>query len=107
MATKSWIPSHNGTWVLYLFWFLSQLPFLSSAFRIDEPCYLWVAEHISRFPLDPYGGLINWYGSPRSVFETLPNPPLIPYCLAVWLRFFLASETSVHLFAMGFSALAL
>jgi hypothetical protein len=107
MTTKSWISSHNGTWVLCLFWFLSQLPFLSSAFRIDEPYYLWVAEHILRFPLDPYGGLINWYGSPRSVFETLPNPPLIPYCLAVWLKFFSASETSVHLFAMGFSALAL
>ena len=107
LAPKSWNPSPTWTWAVCLFWFLTQLPFLSSAFRIDEPYYLWVAEHISRFPLDPYGGLINWLGSPRSVFETLPNPPLIPYCLALWLKFFSASEISVHLFALAFSLLAL
>jgi hypothetical protein len=30
-GTKSWVPSHTGTWILCLFWFLTQLPFLSSA----------------------------------------------------------------------------
>lgn len=104
---RLWTHSYSGIPALYLFWFLIQLPFLSSALRIDEPYYVWVAEHIGQFPWDPYGAKINWYGSPQTVFETLPNPTLVPYCLAVWQKLFSFSEISVHLFALAWSFVAL
>lgn len=104
---RLWTHSYSGILALYLFWFLIQLPFLPSALRIDEPYYVWVAEHIAQFPWDPYGAKINWYGSPQTVFETLPNPTLVPYCLAVWQKLFSLSETSVHLFALAWSFVAL
>lgn len=58
------------------------LPFASKPFHIDDPVYVWVAEHITRAPLDFYGFELQWYGSPAPVHAFNKNPPLVSFYLA-------------------------
>lgn len=86
---------------------LLQLPFLSVAFRVDEPNIIALARQIEREPLDPYGFDINWTGMTKPAFEILANPPLYPAWLALWARFFGWSEISLHASNVPFAVLAL
>ena len=76
---------------------LCLLPFSGKAFHIDDPLFLWSAQHILRHPLDPYGFQVNWYGWQMSMSEVTKNPPLACYfaaavgALAGW------SERALHL----------
>jgi 4-amino-4-deoxy-L-arabinose transferase-like glycosyltransferase len=76
---------------------LCLLPFSGKAFHIDDPLFLWSAQHIVRHPLDPYGFQLNWYGWQMSMSEVTKNPPLACYyaaaigALAGW------SERALHL----------
>lgn len=69
---------------LVVLWLLLQLPFLSSAFRVDEPNIIRIAEQIASNPADPYGFRINWGGIEEDAFHILANPPGVPYWLALW-----------------------
>jgi 4-amino-4-deoxy-L-arabinose transferase-like glycosyltransferase len=93
-------------WVIAA-WVLVQLPFLPTAFRIDEPNILAIARQIAREPLDPYGFTINWNGTTESAFTTLANPPLFPAILAGWAAIAGWSETAMHLAVLPFSVMAL
>ena len=90
-----------------ILWIAIQLPFLTSAFRIDDPYFLAVTRQIYSHPLDPYGFQINWDGTPEWAFKTLANPPLVPAYLAAWHRLFPWSEVSFHLAVLPFSLVAL
>src|SRR5271166_5867053 len=76
---------------------LCLLPFSGKAFHIDDPLFLWSAQHIVRHPLDPYGFQVNWYGWQMPMSEVTKNPPLACYyaaaigALAGW------SERALHL----------
>ncbi len=76
---------------------LCLLPFSGKAFHIDDPLFIWSAQHIVRHPLDPYGFQLNWYGWQMSMSEVTKNPPLACYyaaavgALAGW------SERALHL----------
>jgi 4-amino-4-deoxy-L-arabinose transferase-like glycosyltransferase len=93
--------------LVVVFWVLVQFPFLSSAFRIDEPYFLAVARQIYKHPLDPYGFQINWDGTPEWAFKNSANPPFVPaylaacHCLLPW------NEVSFHLAVLPFSIIAL
>jgi hypothetical protein len=83
------------------------LPFLSTAFRIDEPNIIAIAEQIAAKPLDPYGFIINWNGIPEPAFQILANPPLLPAWLALWASIFGWGEVSLHSAVLPFAAVAL
>jgi len=72
-------------------------PFLTKAFNIDEPLFLWSAKHIQRHFFNPYGFKVNWYGSPSWMWEITKNPPLVSYYLAVAAFVLGWSEAAMHL----------
>lgn len=93
-------------WLSFI-WITLQVPFLSSAFRIDDPNILAIAKQIALRPSDPYGFRINWLGTPQSALDILANPPLVPAWLALWQALFPSTEISMHVAMLPFSLLAL
>lgn len=77
------------------------LPFLTKAYHIDDPPYLWIAQHIVHHPFDFYGFSINWYGYETPVYEINQNPPLVPYFLALSGYLWGWHEIPIHLSMMG------
>lgn len=71
-------------------------PFVNKAFTIDDPLFLWAAQHIQRHPLDPYGFDVNWYTSPERMADVTKNPPLACYALALAGALFGWSEVALH-----------
>jgi hypothetical protein len=61
---------------------LTSLPWLNKAWHVDEALYLPVARRILEAPLDPYGFLFNWYGTPLPYTAINNTPPLLHYLLA-------------------------
>ena len=59
------------------------LPFIDKAFNIDDPLFIWSAKNIIKTPFDFYGFNLNWYGYVTPMFETMKNPPLGSYLIAV------------------------
>jgi 4-amino-4-deoxy-L-arabinose transferase-like glycosyltransferase len=72
-------------------------PFANKAFTIDDPLFLWAAQHIQQHPGDPYGFTVNWYGWPQQMAENTKNPPLMAYFLAAAAALVGWSETALHL----------
>lgn len=76
------------------------LPFLGKAFHMDDPLFIWAAQHIRAHPLDAYGFQVNWYGFKSPMWQVTQNPPLACYyialvsCLVGW------SEIGIHVFMM-------
>jgi hypothetical protein len=93
--------------LLIVVWIAIQIPFLSSAFRIDDPYFLAVARQMYHHPLDSYGFQINWDGTLEWAFKTSANPPLVPAYLAAWHCLFPWSEVSFHAAMLPFSIIAL
>ena len=58
-------------------------PFLNKAFHIDDPIFLWVAEHIHAHPLDYYDFNVNWSGLTTTMAEENKNPPFVSYFIAL------------------------
>jgi hypothetical protein len=101
------ILTHRSQLLAAILWIAIQLPFLSSAFRIDDPYFLAATRQIYNHPLDPYGFRINWDGTTDWAFKTLANPPLVPAYLATWHCLFPWNEVSFHLAVLPFSLIAL
>ena len=95
------------TLALVIIWLGLEIPFLPTAFRIDEPYYLAIAQQITRHPTDPYGFRINWLGAPKLVSETFANPPLVPAWIAAWEGFFPPNEYSIHVAMLCFGLLSI
>ncbi len=77
---------------------VSLLPFITKAFNIDEPLFLWAARHIQSNPLDFYGFKVNWYGFEMDMFSVNKNPPLVSYYIALITGLLGWNETVIHLF---------
>lgn len=64
------------------------VPFLDKPFHIDDPLFVWAAQHIrsnideGRNPADFFGFDVNWNGRIQKMHEVTQNPPLACYLLA-------------------------
>ena len=72
-------------------------PFLDKAFHIDDPLFLWMAQQISKHPLDPYGFEVNWTSSAEPMWVAMQNPPLCSYVIAIIAAILGWSEVALHL----------
>lgn len=75
---------------------LCLLPFINKAVHIDDPVYLYVAQHITEHPLDPYGFEFNTQGESAWMYEINKNPPGHAYYLALIGAFFGWQEWILH-----------
>jgi 4-amino-4-deoxy-L-arabinose transferase-like glycosyltransferase len=73
------------------------MPFLDKAFHIDDPLFLWMAQQITKHPIDPYGFSVNWSTSPEPMWKVMQNPPLCSYYIAAISLFVGWSERAMHL----------
>lgn len=72
------------------------LPFVNKAFHIDDPLFLWAAQHIAKHPFDPYGFNVVWYRIEMPMSEVTKNPPLACYYAALAGYLGGWSERSLH-----------
>ena len=72
------------------------LPFVNKPLHIDDPMYVWAAEHILERPLDPYGFDVSWGIAVRPMSAVMKNPPLVCYYLAAVMAVFGRSEVALH-----------
>ena len=77
---------------------VSLLPFITKAFNMDEPLFMWAARNIQSNPLDFYGFKVNWYGFEMDMFSVTKNPPLVSYYIAFITGLFGWNEAVIHLF---------
>jgi 4-amino-4-deoxy-L-arabinose transferase-like glycosyltransferase len=76
---------------------LFYVPFLTKAFHIDDPLFVWTAQHLRDHPLDFYGFDVNWSGLVRPMSQITKNPPLASYYLALAGSILGWSEPALHL----------
>lgn len=70
--------------------------FLNRAFNIDEPLFLWLAEHLQTDPIDFYDFDVHWYKEYQPMHEVTKNPPLCGYYLALAAKLFGWGERALH-----------
>ncbi|MDA2934922.1 glycosyltransferase family 39 protein [Acidobacteria bacterium AH-259-D05] len=71
-------------------------PFVTKAFHIDDPLFIWSAQQIQVQPLDFYGFDVNWYGAEMPMHEVTKNPPLTSYYLAATAGLLGWNEVPLH-----------
>jgi Dolichyl-phosphate-mannose-protein mannosyltransferase len=81
------------------------LPFSGKAFNVDDTLFVYLAQQITRHPLDPFGFKINWFISAIPMAYETRNPPLAGYYSAAAAVFVGWSERALH-FAFLLPALA-
>jgi 4-amino-4-deoxy-L-arabinose transferase-like glycosyltransferase len=95
---KSLIQSTLIQQIIVVFFVLALfLPFANKAFHIDDPIYIWVAQHIQHNPCDFYGFSVNWYWTEAPMALVNKNPPLFSYYLAMVGSILGWSEVVMHL----------
>jgi hypothetical protein len=94
-AWVEWLAQHPAT-LLALATLAVLLPFIGKPFNIDDPLFVWVAQHIQAHPLDPYGFKVNWYSYEMPLWALTKNPPLACYYLALVGSVFGWSENLLH-----------
>lgn len=82
------------------------LPFVTKPYTIDDPVFLYVAQHVVENPFDFYGFDMNWSTKMQPVHEINNNPPLISYYLALHSFWTQWEEWRVHLAMLLFSCAA-
>jgi Dolichyl-phosphate-mannose-protein mannosyltransferase len=73
------------------------LPFINKPFHMDDPLFVWTAQHIVQHPLNPYGFDVEWYTTTRPMSMVTKNPPLACYYGALITLFGGVSEKIWHL----------
>jgi len=82
-------------------------PFLNKAFHIDDPLFIWMAQHIAKHPLDPYGFSVNWVSFTQPISVVMQNPPLCSYFIAGVGAVFGWSESVLHLAFLFWSVMSI
>jgi len=72
------------------------LPFLGKAFHIDDPLFIWTAQHIQAHPGDFYGFNVDWGFEEAPMSLAMLNPPLACYYTAAVGTVFGWSEYALH-----------
>ena len=88
---------HAAAWAMFALPILLLLPFVTKAFHIDDPLFLWTGEQILREPLDFYGFAIHWDRTTQPIYEVNQNPPGVAYYMAPVAAIFGWHETAIHL----------
>src|SRR5579862_3463448 len=83
---------------------LALFPFINKAIHIDDPIFIWTAQHITHHPLDPYGFSALWWSQTTPMWQIQQNPPLASYFMATIGSIGGWSEKVLHL---GFTLPAL
>jgi 4-amino-4-deoxy-L-arabinose transferase-like glycosyltransferase len=81
---------------LFLIWLIATAFNITKAVHIDDTAFLEIARHITRDPLHPFSGWINWYDTTLPI-SSLLHPPLVPYLYALVMAIFGESEIVLHL----------
>lgn len=76
---------------------LCLLPFSGKPFHIDDPIFVWTAQHISKHPLDFYGFAATWWSRATPMWQIQQNPPLAAYYMALIGLLAGWSERALHL----------
>ena len=93
---RLWLAAHPR-WTLALLVLATLGPFLAKPFNIDDPLFIWLAQHVRAHPENPFGFQVNWYGLLSPMWAVTENPPLAGYYFAVAGSVFGWSEISLHL----------
>ena len=72
------------------------LLFVTKAYHIDDPLFVWMAQHILENPLDFFGIDVNWDATTRPMYEANQNPPGVSYYLAAIGLLFGWGEIPAH-----------
>ena len=75
---------------------LCLVPLSGKAFHIDDPLFVWTAQHIVKHPLDPFGFRVAWGTTELPMWEVTKNPPLASYYCAFIGRIAGWSEKALH-----------
>jgi len=75
---------------------LVMLPFLGKPLHVDDPLFVWTAQHIQSEPIDFYGFQVNWFGFSAPMSDMMKNPPLASYYLAAAAFLLGFSEVGLH-----------
>ena len=78
------------------------LPFLNKPVHIDDTFVLTVSERILETPLDPFRGVIDWFGHEMPVWKATTNPPFLSYYLAPLAALSDFDESVLHLGMLPF-----
>lgn len=96
---KTWwlnLPKRHPRFVLGLLVAACLGPFVGRPLHIDDPLFVWMAQHIVEHPFDPYGFTANWYGTEMPMAAIMQNPPLTAYLLAAGGSILGWSERALH-----------
>ncbi len=75
---------------------LCLIPFVDKAFNIDDPLFIWAAEHILTNPFNFYDFTVLWYGFEAPMSAITKNPPGVSYYITMVALLFGWSETALH-----------
>lgn len=95
-ASAQWSSTRSRI-VLVVLTLVCLLPFSTRAFHIDDPLFLWAAQHIAKHPLNPYGFQLIWDTGPAAMADVTKNPPLACYYAAAIGAVAGWSELAMHL----------
>ena len=90
-------PARHSVCLLTLATLAWLLPFSGKALHMDDPLFVWTAQHIAQHPGDPYGFQVVWYATETPIADITKNPPLASYYAAVAGSLFGWSERALHL----------
>jgi hypothetical protein len=76
-------PTWLKPWMVLVLALVILAPFVTRAMTIDDPLFVWTAQHLQQHPTDPFGFETNWFGVPQSMLINVQNPPLTSYWLAL------------------------
>jgi 4-amino-4-deoxy-L-arabinose transferase-like glycosyltransferase len=99
---RDWCVAHPNL-ALTLATVAALVPFLAKPFNLDDPLFVWAAQHIQSHPTDPYGFDVNWIGTQEPMWRAMMNPPLMSYYLALAAKLFGWSEIGLHLSCLVFA----
>ncbi len=68
-------PSRRGMAAAFILPAVLLLPFLNRAYNIDDPMFVWMAQHIAESPLDFFGSYVDKGNERVPMYEWNQNPP--------------------------------
>lgn len=103
-----WLLRIHPSVIVLIFVAVALLPFSNKSVHIDDPLYLWTAEHLIAEPGQVFKFSVNWSGTATPMAEAVFNPPGAAYYAAFFLRWFGGNEVVLHVafFLIGLSTTA-
>ncbi len=93
---ESWLAGHPR-WMLTLLVGVVLGPLLAKPFNIDDPLFIWLAEHVRHHPGNFFDFAVNWYGFSSPMWAVTENPPGAGYYYALAGSLFGWNEIGLHL----------